>query len=133
MGLAVRGTGERDSDVGDILLAQPAQQDLFIIYHFFSKFKKWQIYKVIRLNNIDHHTNFEKRVKNAKRIETHERNIERNQGNQSANQRDESIFLTTAEKNGPRTTQHRNHPKGRAHRRNYRSNTRKAGAVAKPF
>jgi len=26
LGLAVRGTGERDSDVGDILLAQPAQQ-----------------------------------------------------------------------------------------------------------
>jgi hypothetical protein len=25
-GLAVRGTGERVSDVGDILLAQPAQQ-----------------------------------------------------------------------------------------------------------
>jgi hypothetical protein len=34
--LAVRGTGERDSDVGDILLAQPAQQGSFIIInHFF--------------------------------------------------------------------------------------------------
>ena len=33
-GLAVRGTGERVSDVGDILLAQPAQQGHPIIYHF---------------------------------------------------------------------------------------------------
>jgi hypothetical protein len=38
-GLAVRGTGERDPDVGDILLAQPAQQGKFIIYHFFLKSK----------------------------------------------------------------------------------------------
>jgi hypothetical protein len=38
-GLAVRGTGERDPDVGDILLAQPAQQGSFIIYHFFLKSK----------------------------------------------------------------------------------------------
>jgi hypothetical protein len=39
LGLAVRGTGERDSDVGDILLAQPAQQGYSIINHFFQKSK----------------------------------------------------------------------------------------------
>jgi hypothetical protein len=39
LGLAVRGTGERDSDVGDILLAQPAQQGYLIIGHFFEKSK----------------------------------------------------------------------------------------------
>jgi hypothetical protein len=39
LGLAVRGTGERDSDVGDILLAQPAQQGCFIIYHLCQKSK----------------------------------------------------------------------------------------------
>jgi hypothetical protein len=31
--LAVRGTGERELDVGNILLAQPAQQGTSIIIH----------------------------------------------------------------------------------------------------
>jgi hypothetical protein len=50
LGLTVRGTGERSLDVGDILLAQPAQQDRFIIYHFFPKFKKWEIYVSISIS-----------------------------------------------------------------------------------
>jgi len=36
--LAVRGAGERELDVGDILLAQPARQVKIIISHFSRRF-----------------------------------------------------------------------------------------------
>jgi hypothetical protein len=55
LGLAVRGTGESVSDVGDILLAQPAQQVYFIIYHFCQNAKFTTFFVIVRLNQTSDH------------------------------------------------------------------------------
>jgi hypothetical protein len=68
LGLAVRGTGERDSDVGDILLAQPAQQGHSIIYQYcgMSKTGPGPFYPKRqddgRLNNSDRQLGIKKKV-----------------------------------------------------------------------